>query len=417
MTPWIRKTGITLGLALSGFAAAPALAQTITMWHIFGHPTETGLQNIKRWNDANPATPIEHKFITFGQLSQQLIKGIASGDVPDLITIDNPTTASFASQGALEDLTELVAKSSVIKADNFYKGSWAITQWKGRRWAVPGEANTLALFYNADMFRAKGLNPDAPPRTWAELTAAADKLTDKAKNVYGLGFSAIQSEEGTFQWLPFLEQSGGNLSNLTSPDAVAALTLWSDLVAKEQVSKDALVKRQFEMTSAWIGGGSAMVISGPWELQRVKDVTFDWRVAPLPVREGKNIQASALGGFVWAVPKGAKNVAGAFKVIEFMSLQPQMAMAWQGGRLPPSPNVVIDNPQFPAAYGAYKKQMEFARPRGPHPDWPQISAALQTAIQEALTGRAKPAQALDKASKTIAPLLQKNPLGTGTAGA
>jgi len=416
MTPWTRRTALTLGLALAGFAAAPAGAQTITMWHIFGQPTETGLQNIKRWNDANPSAQIEHKFIPFGQLSQQLIKGIASGDVPDLITIDNPTTASFASQGALEDITDLVAKSTVIKADNFYKGSWGITQWKGRRWAVPGEANTLALYYNADMFRAKGLNPDAPPKTWAELVAATEKLTDKAKNVYGLGFSAIQSEEGTFQWLPFLEQSGGNLSNLTSPDAVAALTLWSDLVAKEQVSKDALIKRQFEMTSSWIGGGSAMVISGPWELQRVKDVKFDWRVAPLPVREGKNIQASALGGFVWAVPKGAKNIAGAFKVIEFMSMQPQMAIAWQGGRLPPSPNVMIDNPQFPAAYGAFKKQMEFARPRGPHPDWPQISAAIQTAIQEALTGRAKPAQALDKASKTIAPMLQKNPLGAGAAG-
>jgi multiple sugar transport system substrate-binding protein len=139
-------------------------------------------------------------------------------------------------------------------------------------------------------------------------------------------------------------------------------------------------------------------------------------VALLPVREGKNIQASALGGFVWAVPKGAKNIAGAFKVIEFMSMQPQMAIAWQGGRLPPSPNVVIDNPQFPAAYAVFKKQMEFARPRGPHPDWPQISAAIQTAIQEALTGRAKPAQALEKASKIIAPLLQKNPMGAGTAG-
>jgi len=54
--------------------------------------------------------------------------------------------------------------------------------------------------------------------------------------------------------------------------------------------------------------------------------------------------------------------------------------------------------------------MEFARPRGPHPDWPAISAAVQTAIQEALTGRSKPAQALEKASKVIAPLLQKNPL-------
>lgn len=410
MITWTRRTALGIGLASAAFVAVPATAQTVTMWHIFGQPTETGLINIKRWNDANPGAQIDHKFIPFGQLSQQLIKGIATGDVPDLITIDNPTTANFASQGALEDLTDLVSKSSVIKANNFYKGSWAVSQWKGRQWAVPGEANTIALYYNADMFKAKGLDPDKPPKTWSELLAATEKLTDKSKNVYGLGFSAVQSEEGTFQWLPWLEQAGGSLNNLNSPEAVAALQVWTDLVAKGQVSKDALIKRQFEMASAWVGGGSAMVISGPWELQRTKDVKFDWRVATLPVRDGKNIQASALGGYVWGIPKGAKNKAGAFKVIEFMSMQPQMAQAWLGGRLPPSPNVVIDNPQFPAAYAAFKKQMEFARPRGPHPEWPAISAAVQTAIQEALTGRAKPAQALEKASKVIAPLLQKNPL-------
>jgi len=410
MITWTRRTVLGIGLATAALVAMPATAQTVTMWHIFGQPSEPGLGNIKRWNDANPSTQIDHKFIPFGQLSQQLIKGIATGDVPDLITIDNPNTASFASLGALEDLTDMVAKSSVIKASNFYKGSWGVTQWKGRQWAVPGEANTIALYYNADMFRAKGLDPDKPPKTWSELLAITEKLTDKSKNVYGLGFSAIQNEEGTSQWLAWLEQSGGSLTNLNSPDAVAALQVWTDLVAKEQVSKDALVRRQFEMTNAWTGGGSAMVISGPWELQRMKDVKFDWRVAPMPVRDGKNIQASALGGFVWGIPMGAKNKAGAFKVIEFMSLQPQMAQAWLGGRLPPSPNVVIDNPQFPAAYAAFKKQMEFARPRGPHPEWPTISAAVQTAIQEALTGRAKPAQALEKASKVIAPLLQKNPL-------
>jgi multiple sugar transport system substrate-binding protein len=409
MNAWTPRTALALGVAAATITTSVS-AQPITMWHIFGQPTEAGLINIKRWNDANPGAQIDHKFIPFGQLSQQLIKGIATGEVPDLITIDNPTTASFANQGALEDLTDLVANSSVIKPENFYKGSWNITRWKGRQWAVPGEANTLALYYNADMFKAHGLNPDKPPRTWSELLAASEKLTDKKNNVYGMGFSAIQTEEGTFQWLPWLEQAGGSLNSLTSRDSVAALQVWTDLVARGQVSKDALVKRQFEMTSSWIGGGSAMVISGPWELQRAKDIKFDWRVAPLPVRDGKNIQASALGGFVWAIPKGAKNKAGAFKVIEFMSQQPQMAQAWLGGRLPPSPNVVIDNPQFPTAYDAFKKQMEFAKPRGPHPEWPAISAALQTAIQEALTGRAKPADALEKASKVITPLLQKNPL-------
>ena len=49
-----------------------------------------------------------------------------------------------------------------------------------------------------------------------------------------------------------------------------------------------------------------------------KEATFEWRVAPLPVKDDKNIQASSLGGFHFAIPKGAKEVDGAFMVIEQM---------------------------------------------------------------------------------------------------
>jgi multiple sugar transport system substrate-binding protein len=407
------KQSLAVGaLAMLGGGRRAAAADTVSMWHIFGNQTEPGLQNIKAWNDANPQLQIDGKFIPFGQLSQQLIKGIATGDVPDLITIDNPVVASFASQDALMDVSDLVKKSAVIKPDQYYAGSWATTIWDGKQYAVPGEANTLALYYNADMFRAKGLDPDKPPQTWAALQAAAEKLTDKDRNVFGIAFCAIQSEEGTFQWLPFLQQSGASLKTLTSADAVAAMQLWTDFVAKGHASRDVLVKRQFEMTSTWLAGGSAMVISGPWELQRMKDVPFKWKVALLPVREGRNIQASALGGYVWGVPKGANNPAGAFKVIEFMSQPAQMARSWNGGRMSPVRSFTMDNPAFPEAYTTFRQQMEFARPRGPHPKWPDISVAIQTAIQESLTGRATPEAALQKAAKVIDPILQHDPISS-----
>lgn len=405
------KRGAALAAAMLMMSGSALAGEKIVMWHIFGNATEPSLANMAKWDKAHPDNPLDQKFIPFGQLSQQLIKGIATGDVPDLITIDNPVVASFASQGALEDLTDLVKASKNIKKESYFPGSWNTTVWNGRQYAVPGEANTLALYYNADMFKAKGLDPDKPPRTWAELKAAAEKLTDPAKSVYGIGFSAIQSEEGTFQWLPFLQQSGGSLKDLTSADSVAALTLWADFVKNGNASRDVLVKRQFEMTSAFLAGGSAMVISGPWELQRMdKDAKFEWRVAPLPVREGKNIEASALGGYVWGVPKGAKNRALAFRVIEFMSEPDQMKQAWSGGRLPPVSTIAIENPSNPKAYEVFRKQMEVAKARGPHPAWPQISAAIQTAIQSSLTGQANPADALGRASSVVKPLLEKNPI-------
>ncbi len=405
----LRQGAIAVAAMLASSAAWAG--EAVQIWHIFGNATEPSLVNLAHWNETHPDHQLDLKFIPFAQLSQQLLKGIATGDVPDLITIDNPVVASFASQGALEDLTDLVKTSKVIDKSGYYQGSWNTTIWNGRQYAVPGEANTLALYYNADMFRAKGLDPDKPPRTWAELKAAAATLTDPSKGVYGIGFSAIQSEEGTFQWLPFLQQSGASLKTLTSPDAVAALTLWTDFVKSGQASKDVLVKRQFEMMSAFLGGASGMVVGGPWELQRMKkDAAFDWRVATLPVREGRNIEASALGGYVWGIPKGAKHRDLAFTVVEFMSEPAQMKLAWSGGRLPPVASISIDNPDNPQAYPVFRKQMEVAKARGPHPQWPQISAAIQTAIQNALTGHSTPAAALDRAQAVITPLLDRYPI-------
>ena len=99
------------------------------------------------------------------QLSAELIKAIATGSVPDLVTMDNPNVASFAAQGSLTDLTDRVNTSALIKPEAYFKGPWASGVWKGRFYAVPRDANTLALCYNADMFRAKGLDPAKPPAT------------------------------------------------------------------------------------------------------------------------------------------------------------------------------------------------------------------------------------------------------------
>jgi len=412
-----RRTFCTLataGSAALAFGARPARAATgtVSIWHIFGYSTEPGLINFGHFNQSHSDLQIDGKSIPFGQLSQQLVKGVATGDVPDLITIDNPTVASFASQGVLEEVGARVAASRILAKDRFFPGSWATTIWQGKQFAVPGEVNALMFYVNRDMLRAGGVDPTKMPQTWSDLTAMAAKLADPAKGKYGVGVSAIQTEEGTAQWMPFLMESGASLKTLTSPDAAAALQLWVDWVQKGYASHDILVKRQSEMTDAWLAGNTAMSLSGPWELPRIlRDVKFAWTVMPMPVREGRNIHATALGGYVWAIPKGARNIDAAFQVIEYMLAPEQAARSFAGGRLPAVQDVQppTDLPRA-EVYAAFEGQLQYARPRGPSPEWPRISEALQRAIQQAVTGQQSAQQALATASATIAPLLQRYPI-------
>ncbi|GGT58370.1 extracellular solute-binding protein [Streptomyces atratus] len=84
--------------------------------------------------------------------------------------------------------------------------------------------NGPALFYDKAAFRKAGLQP---PATWKELRQAAAKPTGGRS--YGLALSAVATEEGSWQYVPFLG-SGGDLEQLDSAESVSALTYWTSLL-------------------------------------------------------------------------------------------------------------------------------------------------------------------------------------------
>jgi multiple sugar transport system substrate-binding protein len=409
----LRRSFLAGTAAAAGLSATAARAEptTVSLWHVFNLETDMIYPGMKAFNASQSEYRIEPRLVPSVQMVTELIRAIATGSVPDLVTIDSPIVASFSAQGTLTDLTDKVAQSKFIKPAVYFKGPWASGQWRGKTYAVPRDANTLGLYYNADLFRAKGLDPDKPPGTWSELKAAAQKLRDPAKNVYGFGFSATQGEEGVFQWLPFLWQAGGSIDKLDQPEAAAALQYVADMVQQDIASKDVINQGQYEVTNTFMAGNTAIIQGGPWELPRMsKTAKFEWRLAPLPVKDDKQIKADCLGGYDFLIPKGAGQIDGAFRFIEFMSNPDVLNEGWKSGRIAPREDVVVQDPLWPKAYATYRGEMAYARPRGPHPQWPDISRPMQMAIQQAITGAKPPAEALKEAAAKIQPILAKVPL-------
>ena len=398
-------------VAASWLMAGGAMAQkVVTLWHPYNQETDLIHVGIKAFNESQKEYRIEARLVPYTQLTAEMIKAVATGTPPDLVTLNDPVVASFASQDQLVDITDRIKNSKVIDLGVYYKGPQTSGVWKGRRYSIAREVNALALFYNADLFRAKGLDPDKPPRTWAEVRAAAEKLTDPSKRVFGMGFSAHASEQSTFQFLPWLWQAGGSIDKLDAPEAIEALQYWTDLVQKGYASKDVITQQQNDVINSYMAGNYAMAVGGPWELPRIqKDAKFDWRVTTLPVKDGKNIRASSLGGFHFAIPKGAKEVDGAFKAIEFMSRPTFFQDGWKSGLMAPRSDSEVKDPLWPQAYAVFREQVKYAVQRGPHPDWPEISKPIQTAIQESLTGSKPPAQAMKEAAAKVNPILAKTP--------
>ena len=83
-----------------------------------------------------------------------------------------------------------------------------------------------------------------------------------------------------------------------------------------------------------------------------------------------------------------------------------MDRVWNEFGYLPASKVEVKDPKYPEIYAVFEESMKYARNRGPHPQWPRISKAIQTAIQSTLTGQATPEDALTAAQTSIDKVLK-----------
>jgi multiple sugar transport system substrate-binding protein len=388
-----------LGLAFS-LSCTALHAATLSVWAV-DEPDNYTEKMAQEFAKLHPDVHLQIRKVGFAALNDETMRAVMSGSMPDVVPIDNPNTAMFASKNALLDLSPYLAKSKVIDTKQIFPGPLKNASWNGKVYAIPRGTNTLALYYNEDMFKAAGLDPNHPPQTWDELYADAKKLTDAQHNVYGLAFSAINNEEGVFQFLPFIQATGADWDKLNDPGAARAAAFWQKLLDAKVASPDTLTHTQSEAAATFINGNAAMNIDGPWELNAVeKGAKFKWRVALLPTEKAGGARASALGEQNHAILRGAKDPDVAFQFLEYM--YSQRGRDWnEFGMLPPSKDTNTPNPKWPQAYKAFNEQMEYARARGPNPQWPKVSKAISDAMQSVLTHQAAPTQAMTTAGQTV----------------
>ncbi|MBV9228131.1 MAG: sugar ABC transporter substrate-binding protein [Chloroflexi bacterium] len=400
-------------LGLSSSAAAALLAAcggsntttgsssgpvTLTVWDYFNPAGKGYLGLMSDYSKLNPTIKFQRTTIPFADLKQKLTQGAASGQLPDIAVIDNPDHSAFSSLGVLADLTDQV--SAWGQADQYFPGPWKSTTWKGKNYGVPNNSNCLALYYNKDMFQKAGVTP---PTNWDELHSTASKLTKNG--VYGFSMSLVKSEEGTFQFLPFLWEAGADLDTIDSPAATTALQYLVTFVKEKLLSPDVLNWSQQDAITQFIAQKAAMCVNGPWNLSAVQQgAKFSWAVVPLP--KGQQ-SASILGGENWAISKSSQHVKEAWDFLKWTQLPAQLkSYIVTDDRLPSVRSFAQDQVfQKDPNLAVFANSLEVAKPRAYGPNYPKISNAVQQAFQSAISGQMAPDAALQQAAQTIKPLL------------
>jgi len=344
--------------------------------------------------------------LAFTDFNQQLTTAIAAGATPDLIIVDNPDNARYAAAGALADLTDKVKEWGA--GDQYLPGPWNSTLWEGKNYGIPLGSNTVVLWINVDLATAAGLDVNNPPKTWDEFETWAAAMTDAANGVYGTALLAKKDETGTFLFLPWVLQNGGNLDSLDSPESIEALAFWTSLVENGYAPESAVTDGFAEIYAQFTTGKAGMMISGTWNVNSIpKDAPdLNWKVATLPFTKQA---ASSLGGENWAVMANGQQPDGAWEFLKFVTdvaygTKLTDCMGYVPSRKDVIAEVAAKSADDPTMQ-VFLKQMESAAARGPLANWSEVSAFIQGAIQEALSGQKTPEQAMKDAAAQVTPLL------------
>ncbi len=332
-------------------------------------------------------------------LTTKALLAAQQGNSPDVLIVDNPVISTLAEAGVLTTTEENKLDTAAMEANLLSAG-----QSGGKTYGVPIGANTLALYYNKKVLADAGVDI-ASIRDWPSLTDALRKV--KAAGKKGITFSAIGTEEGSFQFLPWYWGSGARLTALDSPQAVSALTLWTDWLKQGYAPNSVINNTQTTSWQEFATGDYAFAENGTWQLGNAAKAGFDYGIIAIPGISGGTAPAPTGGEFV-SVPaqKSTARYATSAKLVACLtSTDNLLATDTTLSYIAPTAEVQAKQVAQNADLKVWVDAVKAAKGRtGDNlgTKYPKISEPLWTAVQAALSGSKSPQEALTAAQATAA---------------
>ena len=207
---------------------------------------------------------------------------VANGEAPDLLNID--VFADYQADGLLLPAEEWVSAETYAK---FFDSFLAESVVDGTVWAVPDLASARALYYNADILAAAGVEV---PTTWDELTAACEAIKAYDANIYPWGVD-MTTDEGQACFAYYAWNNGGGFTDaegnwtLDSAANVEAVEYIVGLVNAGLTNADPTTETRYDLQEMFANGQVAMMI-GPNQISKYCESVenpINYGVASLPV--------------------------------------------------------------------------------------------------------------------------------------
>ena len=351
------------GSSPSGPAQLSALKSSVqvTFWHALSGNLQAELQTLTdQFNSSQ--TNVHVALVAKGaytDLNKAVLTGLAANQPPDLAQCIETDAAKYNSSKALADLTPYInAADGLNSADlkDIFPVMLNAAKIKGTYYQFPFNKSTTVIYYNQDMFTAKGIS--SPPATWDEFFADAAKLADSGKGVTGAEGPSLDT------FLSMLYEYGGHLydndgspskATVNSDAGVKAMTLWYNAI--KAGSAKPIPAGNFADQTDFQNQKTAMYISTQVSYQFiVKPIGTKFKFAETAFPAGdKGVKDEMFGANLCVFNKSAKDVQhGAFLYIKYMT-SADTTTAW-----------AQNTSYMPVRQSAYKNLSDSFYPQNPN---------------------------------------------------
>jgi multiple sugar transport system substrate-binding protein len=377
-------------------------------------------QLLREFEQRHPGVTVQNELLPSSTDQQHQFYAInLEGRQPafDLFAVDVIWAQEFARAGWIQNLDAFVP----VNRDEFFAAAIAAATYRGSLYAVPWYLDAGVLFYRRDLLARYGF---APPQTWSELVKSTARILEGEQDPSLKGFlwTGKQYEGLVCVALEFIWSHGGTLfeteADLSTKEAQVrlaaagrALGFMRELIVSG-VSPPTVATTDEETARHLFADGRAVYMRNwpyAWTLLQQTDSPVRARVglAPLPSAPGER-SASALGGWLLAIPTGARHAQDAAELLKFLvSPAVQRRMAIELGYKPAyrklyrDPVLLEVQPWLTELYPVY----ESARPRLVSPYYLMLSQIVQPELSAAVVGRKRPDDALKSVRHQIKDIL------------
>ncbi|MCL2146557.1 MAG: extracellular solute-binding protein [Synergistaceae bacterium] len=386
--------------------AEPASGEivTIEMWHNLDEALGmiAALNTlISQFEQENPEIRVEHLFLEWSALRDNIVTGAATGMLPDILRGDIAFVPQFQS---LDVLVEMSAFPDYAEtADKLLSAPNSTAKMGDKFFGITAGANTKILFYNKELLAEAQIDV---PTTLDELWEASTKLSGGGK--YGF----VEAWTGVWNIGQYIWSNGGDVmapdystaqGYINGPIAVETIEKLAELYQANILAGPSMDPGAVGDTDGLAAGIYAMVIDGPWRESISEAAGLNMGAAGLP--RGKTGSVGVLGGenFMMFKTSDDAHQKAAWEFIKFMSgKDAQVAMA-KVGSMPVNKEAIADPQAIEAMplLPVFVEALQSARSRPVHPRWSEMEDIIATKVAEAIMGQKPVQQALDEAASEI----------------